>query len=114
MPSKGCLSGEAETQRAGQRRSFAAGPVQLGHPPASSPSSRWGWRSFAKRRYEPARAPPCVPNAASAAVFLKNRCCVKSAIRAGIADMEHDNCYAELVECMNIDWHKPEGAIAVL
>jgi hypothetical protein len=56
---------------------------------------------------------PALSNSAST-VFLENRCCVKGAMRAGIADVEHHNRYAEFVESVNIDWHKTEGAIAVL
>jgi hypothetical protein len=50
----------------------------------------------------------------SVAIFLENSRRVEGAVCAGVADVEHDEGYAKVVECVHIDWHQPEGAIAIL
>jgi hypothetical protein len=50
----------------------------------------------------------------SVAVFLENCRRVEGIVVAGVADVEHDNGYAKVVEREHIDWHEPEGAIAIL
>jgi hypothetical protein len=65
---------------------------------------------------KPPRTPPAAPDfrGQSVAIFRENSFRVEGAVCAGVADMEHDNGYAKVVECVHIDWHKPEGAIAIL
>src|SRR4029077_20533332 len=50
----------------------------------------------------------------SVLVFPEDCRCIDGIVRAEAAHVRHDHGYAEIVERIHIDWHKPERAIATL